>query len=85
MRKSKASAARRVAQEIAAIRAALHQSGYRTRKSPKQPVWIIFVNAQCYYLLTYQPAPISCWVLDAQGKETDRHTLETIIQQAIGG
>jgi hypothetical protein len=85
MRKSKASEARRVAQEIAAIRAALAQRGYRTRKSPKQPVWMIFVNAQCYYLLTYQPAPISGWVLHAQGKETDRHTLETIIQQAIGG
>lgn len=53
MRKSKASETRRLAQEVAAIRAALDQRGYRTRKSPKQPVWIIFVNAQCYYLLTY--------------------------------
>jgi len=83
VRKSKASEARRVAQEVAAIRAALHQRGYRTRKSPKQPVWIIFVNAECCYLLTYQPAPISAWVLHLQGKDIDRHILETIIQCAI--
>jgi hypothetical protein len=83
VRKSKASEARRVAQEVAAIRAALHQRGYRTRKSPEQPVWIIFVNAECCYLLTYQPAPISDWVLHLQGKDIDCHTLETIIQRAI--
>lgn len=82
MRTSKASDARRVASEVAAIRAALKKRGYRTRKSPNRPVWLIFVNAQCCYLLTYQPAPISAWVLHPQGKEVDRHILETIIQQA---
>ena len=83
MRTSKASDSRRVASEIAAIRAALKKRGYRTRKSPNQPVWLIFVNAQCCYLLTYQPAPISDWVLHPQGKEVDRYILKTIIQQAI--
>ncbi len=82
MRKSKASEARYVAQEVAAIRAALKKSGYRTRKCPKQPVWLIFVNAECCYLLTYQPAPISGWVLHPQGKDSARHTIETIIQHA---
>jgi hypothetical protein len=41
MKKSKATEARRVATEIAAIKAALHKRGYRLRKQPKQPVWKI--------------------------------------------
>ena len=36
-----------------------------------------------YYLLTYQPDPISAWVLHPQNNDTQRHTLETIIQSAI--
>jgi hypothetical protein len=36
-----------------------------------------------YYLLTYQPAPISAWVLHPQNNDTQRHTLETIIQSAL--
>jgi hypothetical protein len=32
----------RIAQEIAAIQAALHKKGYRTRKQPKQAAWKIF-------------------------------------------
>ena len=92
MRKSKASEVQRVAKDIVAIRAALHQYGYRTRKSHKQPVWVIFVNAQCSYLLTYQPAPISSWVLNPQFKAVDRRiqnptesefAIESIIQYAI--
>ncbi|MEW5856467.1 MAG: hypothetical protein AB1861_03685, partial [Cyanobacteriota bacterium] len=39
MKKSKATEARRVASDIAAIKAALHKRGYRLRKQPKQPVW----------------------------------------------
>lgn len=35
------------------------------------------------YLLTYQPAPISAWVLHPQHNAPDYHTLETLIQQAI--
>jgi hypothetical protein len=35
------------------------------------------------YLLTYQPAPISAWVLHPQTNDPDRHTLETLIQRAI--
>ena len=82
MRTSKATEARRVSHDITAIRAALHKRGYQLRKQPKQAVWKVFFTAECCYLLTYQPAPISAWVLHPQGKDPDRHTLETIIQRA---
>jgi hypothetical protein len=36
-----------------------------------------------YYLLTYQPAPISAWVLHPQNNDRDRQAIETIIQSAI--
>ncbi|MEW5859127.1 MAG: hypothetical protein AB1861_17365, partial [Cyanobacteriota bacterium] len=36
-----------------------------------------------FYTLTYQPAPISAWILHPQNNDRDRHTLETIIQHAI--
>ncbi len=105
MRKSKASEALRVAQQVAAIRAALHKHGYQIRKRPKQAAWNILTplnppkslargtgrvrqettetNARSCYLLTYQPAPISAWVLHPQNNDPDRHTLESIIQRAI--
>jgi hypothetical protein len=35
------------------------------------------------YLLTYQPAPISAWVLNPQINNPDCQTIETIIQRAI--
>jgi hypothetical protein len=41
MKKSQATEAQRVATDIAAIKAALHQRGYRLRKQPRQPVWKI--------------------------------------------
>ncbi len=41
MNKSKATEALQVAQEIAAIRAALSKRGYRIRKRPKQASWSI--------------------------------------------
>ncbi len=155
MRKSKASEALRVAQQVAAIRAALKKHGYRICKRPRQAAWTITplnppkitpplargsgrklaspltsqagekltpplasqagekltpplareagekltppltrgaggVNEETAgthtnksYLLTYQPAPISAWVLHPQNNDPDRHTLETIIQRAI--
>ena len=132
MRKSKASEALRVAQQVAAIRAALHKHGYQIRKRPKQPAWNILTplkppkitpplargsgrkltsplareagekltpplprgaggvmqetattHTTKSYLLTYQPAPISAWVLHPQTNDPDRHTLETLIQRAI--
>jgi hypothetical protein len=105
MRKSKASEALCVAQQVAAIRAALHKHGYQIRKRPKQSAWKVFTplhpqnslargtgrakeatakthKRKCY-LLTYQPAPISTWVLHPQTNDPDYHTLETIIQRAI--
>jgi hypothetical protein len=36
-----------------------------------------------YYLLTYQPAPISAWVLHPANNECDRHAIETIIESAL--
>jgi len=39
MKKSKATEALRVASDVAAIKAALHQRGYQLRKQPKQPIW----------------------------------------------
>jgi hypothetical protein len=118
MKKSKATEALRVASDVAAIRAALHQRGYQLRKQPKQPVWKVITplsppttkasvdapplargaggvissargtgrasqEAGEYYLLTYQPAPISAWVLHPQNNDTRRQAIEAIIQDAI--
>ncbi|WP_081594712.1 hypothetical protein [Allocoleopsis franciscana] len=92
MKKSKATEALRVATDIAAIKAALHQRGYRLRKQPKQPVWKIIITlgppltrgeTGGFYTLTYQPAPISAWVLHPQDNDIRRQTLETIIQSAL--
>jgi hypothetical protein len=44
MKKSKATEALRIATDIAAIRAALHQRGYRLRKQSKQPVWKVIIT-----------------------------------------
>jgi two-component SAPR family response regulator len=83
MKKSKATEALRVATDIAAIRAALHQRGYRIRKQPKLAVWKVIITPDHFYKLTYQPAPISAWVLHPQNNDTRRHAIETIIQDAI--
>ncbi len=83
MKKSKATEAVRVATDTAAIRAALKKRGYRIRKQPKQPAWKVIVTPDHFYLLTYQPAPISAWVLHPQNNDTHRQTIDTIIQRAI--
>lgn len=92
MNKPKATEGCRVAQEIAVIRAALTKRGYRVHKRPKQAVWKVFTpfNPRLakgktgeYYLLTYQPAPISAWILHPQNNSADYQTIETIIQRAI--
>ncbi|HEY9605683.1 MAG TPA: hypothetical protein V6C85_29025 [Allocoleopsis sp.] len=83
MKKSKATEALRVATDIAAIKAALHQRGYRLRKLPKQPVWKVIISPDRFYKLTYQPDPISAWVLHPQDNDIRRNTLETIIQSVI--
>jgi hypothetical protein len=36
-----------------------------------------------YYLLTYQPVPISAWVIHPANNDRDRHAIETIIQSAL--
>lgn len=92
MRKSKATVregdtrrviALRVAQEVAAIRAALKKRGYSLRKRPKQPVWTVYITPDHCYQLTYQPAPISSWVLYPQSSDRSRQTLLKIIQGAL--
>ncbi len=83
MKKSKATEALRVAKDIAAIKAALHKRGYRLRKQPKQPVWKVIITPDHFYKLTYQPAPISAWVLHPQNNDTRYQTIEAIIQSAI--
>lgn len=83
MRKSRTSEGLRVSQEVAAIRAALHQQGYKTRKRAKQPIWTIYVTADKFYQLSFQPAPISGWVLHPQNDDPNRHTLITTIQGVL--
>jgi len=92
MKKSKATEAFRVATDIAAIKAALHKRGYRVRKQPKQPVWKVITplspplargETGGFYKLTYQPAPVSAWVLYPQDNDTRYQTIETIIQSAL--
>jgi len=83
MKKSKATEALRVATDVAAIRAALHQRGYQLRKQPKQPVWKVIITPDHFYKLTYQPAPISAWVLHPQNNDTRCYAIANIIQSAI--
>ncbi|HEY9710003.1 MAG TPA: hypothetical protein V6D48_17485 [Oculatellaceae cyanobacterium] len=83
MKKSKATEALRVATDIAAIKAALHKRDYRLRKQPKQPVWKVIFTPDHFYKLTYQPAPISAWVLNPQDNDIRRQAIEAIIQNAI--
>jgi hypothetical protein len=83
MKKFKATEALRVATDIAAIKTALYQRGYRLRKQPKQPVWKVIITPEIFYTLTYQPAPISAWVLHPQDNDIRRQAIETIIQSAI--
>jgi hypothetical protein len=80
---AKRASGRRIAQEIDAIRTALKRRGYRIRKQPKQAAWAVYVTDDKFYLLTYQPAPISAWVLHPQDNDTSRDTLSTIIQHAL--
>ncbi len=91
MRKSKATEALRVATDIAALKAALKKRGYTIRKRPKQAAWTITPLNQrgtgrkigeCY-LLTYQPAPISVWLLHPDNDEPNRQTLFTLIQNTL--
>jgi hypothetical protein len=83
MKKSKATEALRVAQEIDAIRVALKKRGYSLRKRPKQPVWTVYITPDRCYQLTYQPAPISSWVLYPQSSDRSRQTLLQIIQSTL--
>lgn len=72
-----------MAQEIVALREALKKSGYRIRKQPKQPIWTVYVTDDKCYQLTYQPAPISDWVLQPQDNDACRHTLLNLIQRTL--
>jgi hypothetical protein len=74
---------RRIAEEITIIRTALKRRGYRVRKQPKQSAWAVYVTDDKFYLLTFQPAPISAWVLHPQDNDASRDSLSTIIQRAL--
>jgi hypothetical protein len=78
MKKSKVIEALRVATEVAAIKAALKKYGYTIRKQARQAAWTI-VTPNDSYKLTYQPAPISAWVLHPQSDNPNRQSLLNII------
>ena len=82
MRKSKATEALRVATEIAAIKAALKKHGYTIRKQYRQAAWTILTPDDSY-TLTYQPAPISAWILHPQIDNPNRQTLVNIIHSTL--
>lgn len=83
MRKSKATEALRVATDIAAIRTALKKRGYTIRKQPKQAAWTVSVTHKECYLLTYQPAPTSAWVLNPQSDEPNHQNILNIIKRVL--
>jgi hypothetical protein len=60
-----------------------HSKNAATDFAPKQPVWKVIVTPDRFYTLTYQPDPISAWVLHPQDKDRDRQTIETIIQSTL--
>ena len=74
---------RRIFQDIEVIRTVLKRHGYRIRKQPKQAAWAIYVTDDKFYLLTFQPAPISAWVLHSQDNDSTRATLSNLIQRAL--
>jgi hypothetical protein len=74
---------RRIAQEIDIIRTALKRRGYRIRKQPKQAAWAVYVTDDKFYLLTFQPAPVSAWMLHPQDNDTSRATVSNLIQRAL--
>ena len=53
------------------------------RKQPKQAAWAVYVSDDKFYLLTYQPAPISAWVLHPQDNDASSDTLSNLIQRAL--
>ena len=51
--------------------------------NPNKLPGLLYVTDDKFYLLTYQPAPISAWVLHPQDNNASRDTLSTIIQRAL--
>ncbi len=74
---------RRIAQDIEIIRTALKRRGYRIRKQPKQAAWAVYVTDDKFYLLTFQPSPVSAWVLHPQDNDASCATLSNLIQRAL--
>ncbi|MBD2070257.1 hypothetical protein H6F93_22550 [Leptolyngbya sp. FACHB-671] len=83
MERSRGAEGGRVAQEIVQIRSALKAAGYSTRKRPKQAVWTIGVDQGKSYYLTFQPAPISAWVLHPLDDAPTYHHLSNLIGLAL--
>jgi hypothetical protein len=53
------------------------------RKQPKQAAWAVYVTDDKFYLLTFQPTPISAWVLHPQDNDASGDTISNIIQRAL--
>ncbi|MBE9108408.1 hypothetical protein IQ273_03110 [Nodosilinea sp. LEGE 07298] len=73
----------RVAAEIQRIQSALHQVGFRTRKQPKQPIWAITATDAQSYRLSFQPVPISGWVLHPIDESPVRQQITEIVQSVL--
>ncbi|WP_017302318.1 hypothetical protein [Nodosilinea nodulosa] len=73
----------RVAAEIQRIQSALHQVGFRTRKQPKQPIWSITAPDAQSYRLSFQPVPISGWVLHPIDESPVRQQITEIVQSVL--
>jgi hypothetical protein len=72
-----------VAREMALLRAALKAQGYKTRKQPKQALWVIQVNPSQAYQLTFQLAPDRAWVLHPFEPTPTYQHLISVIQGAL--
>ncbi len=74
---------RRIACEIMVIRVALKKCGYSIHKRARQAIWKVYITDDRFYVLTFQPAPISSWVLHPHDNSPDRCAIETIIGRAL--
>ena len=73
----------RVAREIVMLRAALKTQGYKTRKLPKQALWVIQVNPSQAYRLSFQTDPNRAWVLHPFEQTLTYQHLFSVIQGAL--
>jgi len=73
----------RVASEIQQIQKALTAAGFRMRKQPRQPLWVITASESQHYRLSFQPAPIRGWVLHPIQESPLRQQIAEIVQSVL--